>query len=488
MLRYALTAVVLLASALAYAKTASEVYEQAAKSTVIVRNIGSGGKAQGMGSGVIFIGGNVVTNCHVVKGASELKVRVGGKDYPATLRFSDWDRDVCSLSVAGINAPAAVVGSTKSLKVGVKVYAIGAPKGLDLTLSDGIVSSLREVEGGRYIQTTAAISPGSSGGGLFDESGALVGLTTFYVTEGQNLNFAVPVEWLKELPKRSAKTATAAQSVTQWLSKAIELESSKDWPALLEHGHRWTKAQPGSDVAWQILGRAYSEVGESAKAIDAYQQALRIDPKNSYSWTGLAIAYGEAGQPTKEIDAYQQALRIDPERASAWTGLAIAYGETGQPAKAIDAYQQALRINPKNSYSWTGLGIAYREAGQSVNAINAIQQALRIDPERATTWLVLGGAYGKFGQPAKAVDAIQQALRIDPKDAIAWAGLGDTYGKFGQPAKAVDAYQQALRINPDYSYAWRSLAIAYEKIGQPAKAIDADHQAERSERKMPWSK
>jgi serine protease Do len=72
----------------------------------------------------------------------------------------------------GYIAPAVVVGSTKSLKVGAKVYAIGAPKGLELTLSDGIVSSLREVEGGQYIQTTAAISPGSSGGGLFDENGS----------------------------------------------------------------------------------------------------------------------------------------------------------------------------------------------------------------------------------------------------------------------------------------------------------------------------
>jgi S1-C subfamily serine protease len=105
----------------------------------------------------------------------------------------------------GYSAPAVVIGSTKTLKVGAKVYAIGAPKGLELTLSDGIVSSLREVDGGQYIQTTAAISPGSSGGGLFDENGALVGLTTFYLAEGQNLNFAVPVEWVKELPKRSVK-------------------------------------------------------------------------------------------------------------------------------------------------------------------------------------------------------------------------------------------------------------------------------------------
>jgi S1-C subfamily serine protease len=78
------------------------MYEQAAKSTVVVRNMDSAGKAKSMGSGVVLPDRDVVTNCHVVKGASQLKVRIGNQEYPATLRYSDWDRDVCSLSVAGI--------------------------------------------------------------------------------------------------------------------------------------------------------------------------------------------------------------------------------------------------------------------------------------------------------------------------------------------------------------------------------------------------
>ena len=86
-----------------------------------------------MGSGVMFADGDVVTNCHVIKGANKIKVRIGGKEHSATLRYSDWDRDVCSLSVAGLSAQAVVVGNTKTHKVGAKVYAIGAPKGLELT-------------------------------------------------------------------------------------------------------------------------------------------------------------------------------------------------------------------------------------------------------------------------------------------------------------------------------------------------------------------
>lgn len=341
-----LTTVLLFSAFTVHAKTASEIYEQAAKSTVVVGNIDDNGKIHSMGSGVVLPDGNVVTNCHVVKGASRLKVRIGDKEHSATLRYSDWDRDVCSLSIVDLSAPAVVVGNTKTLKVGAKVYAIGAPKGLELTLSDGIVSSLREVDGGHYVQTTAAISPGSSGGGLFDENGALVGLTTFYLAEGQNLNFAVPVEWVKELAKRSTKVSAVAQPVTQWLNKAIELEDRKDWPALLEHSRRWTKAQPGSGMALYSLGVAYSKAGQSAKAIEAYQQALRIDPEQAVPWNNLGLIYAKSGQIKKAIEAYQQALRINPEFADAWDNLGAAYALSGQRGKVVEVYKRLKTLDP----------------------------------------------------------------------------------------------------------------------------------------------
>ncbi len=208
----AFTVVLLFVVFTVHAKTASEIYEQAARSTVVVENIDNKGGIAGLGSGVVLPDGNVVTNCHVIKDASQLKVRSNKNKFPAALQFSDLDRDICSLSIVGLNAPAVMIGSTKMLKVGAKVFAIGAPKGLELTLSDGIVSSLREVEGGHYIQITAAISPGSSGGGLFDENGTLVGLTTFFITEGQNLNFAVPVEWVTELAIRSINAEQRAEA------------------------------------------------------------------------------------------------------------------------------------------------------------------------------------------------------------------------------------------------------------------------------------
>jgi tetratricopeptide (TPR) repeat protein len=395
-----------------HAKSASEVYEQAAKSTVVVENIDAKGKAQSMGSGVVLPDGNVVTNCHVVKDASRLKVRSGDKEHSATLRYSDWDRDVCSLSITGLSAPAVVVGSTKTLKVGAKVYAIGAPKGLSLTLSDGIVSSLRPVDGGHYIQTTAAISPGSSGGGLFDENGALVGLTTFYLAEGQNLNFAVPVEWVNELALRSTKASTEAQA-SQWQHKAFELEDRKDWPALIEHVRLWTKAQPNDAWAWRNLGSAYMYAGQPAKAIDAYQQAASIQPDSASVWHLLGILYDRTDQSAKAIQAYQQLLRISQDSVFAWHSLGNAYIKINQSDKAIEAYQQVLRFNPKDDSAWYNLGYAYYKAGQAAKAIEAYQQVLRFKPRNAPAWYNLGLAYAQSGQRGKMLEVYQRLKTLD---------------------------------------------------------------------------
>src|SRR6185369_2980916 len=80
------------------------------------------------------------------------------------------------------------------VKVGERVYTVGAPQGLELSLAEGIVSSKRTIDGGRFVQTSAPMSSGSSGGGLFDAYGHLVGITTSMLKNSQNLNFAIPAE------------------------------------------------------------------------------------------------------------------------------------------------------------------------------------------------------------------------------------------------------------------------------------------------------
>lgn len=183
-------------------------------------------KRVALGSAVATAPGRVVTNCHVLAAgltsdtsardmAIEVKIAGQRSGRKARLVNADPARDLCVLDVPGLDAPAAPLGSTRTLKVGQPVYAIGSPHGLELTLSGGLISSLRRTESEPIIQTDAAVSGGSSGGGLFDDHGRLIGITTFGIRGGQNLNFALPVELVRDASVRGV----TAQDFTQVMAQ-----------------------------------------------------------------------------------------------------------------------------------------------------------------------------------------------------------------------------------------------------------------------------
>jgi hypothetical protein len=159
----------------------------------------SRGEGTAQGSAVAITTTELVTNCHVVQGALKLVLKQEKKEWPARLVRADPATDRCVLSANSLMMqPVAGVRTYDSLEVGEPVYTLGSPVGLELTLSNGIVSGRREEKKWRYVQTTAPISPGSSGGGLFDARGNLVGITTLVLVGrehmNQALNFAIPAD------------------------------------------------------------------------------------------------------------------------------------------------------------------------------------------------------------------------------------------------------------------------------------------------------
>jgi S1-C subfamily serine protease len=191
-------------SAVAAAETPEQIFSQVSPSVVIVERLDVAGHLAAFGSGVV-IGSDdsgvcrIVTNRHVIAGGVRFRVRRNGQLWDARVIHVDPNHDLAELSVEGFDAPAVQVRDSSTLAVGEKVYAIGTPEGLALTISEGLISGLRDFQGSQVIQTSAAISPGSSGGGLFDDQGRLVGITSFQLKQGQNLNFAWPADLIPQL-------------------------------------------------------------------------------------------------------------------------------------------------------------------------------------------------------------------------------------------------------------------------------------------------
>jgi hypothetical protein len=234
----------------ARALTPEELFEKVSPSVFMIHPADQQGKRVGIGSGVVIGREQVITNCHVLRGASQVVVSRGNVMYGAELEFPDPDRDLCQLKVRELAAPAVALGEMAKVRTGQRVYAIGAPRGFELTLTEGLISSLRGGDDDRQpiIQTSAAISPGSSGGGLFDSEGRLIGVTTFQ-WRGQQLNFALPVDWVREVPQRGRELlarqkeleATRAAGVKAGASGAVLPPTDPSLPKEMPQvGDTWT--------------------------------------------------------------------------------------------------------------------------------------------------------------------------------------------------------------------------------------------------------
>ena len=154
------------------------------------------------GSGFVIRDDQIVTNYHVIDNMSIGGVRLVGKEdlYPieATLAVEK-NRDLAIIKVVGIDVPALSLGDSDAVQIGDKVYVAGNPQGLEGSFSDGIISAIRGGSADKFFQMTAPISQGSSGGPVVNARGEVIGVSFATHLEGQNLNFAIPVNYLKAL-------------------------------------------------------------------------------------------------------------------------------------------------------------------------------------------------------------------------------------------------------------------------------------------------
>lgn len=394
----------------AEALSPSQVFEKVKDSVVVVRSLDANGKSITQGSGVFLPSGKVGTNCHVVKNGVSFQVGSDKQFVVATVWGSDEEKDICLLDASGLTGEPAKLGQASHLKVGEAVYAVGAPRGLELTLSDGIVSQLR---GGSppLIQTTAALSPGSSGGGLFDSEARLVGFTTLKVREGQSLNFAIPIEWATAI--RPGEMAAQGRSDLDWIERYIALTNAGKWPEALDWYKQWTQAQPKSGKAWSSLGSAYLVLDSYAKAVDAYRKAVQINPEDGYTWYVLGSSYIGIKRYTEAVEAYKQVLRIDPKSAGAWRRIGFIYEKLKRYTEAVDAYREAIRVDPNDADAWEYLGSMYLGLDRYVEAIPPLLEAVRVNPKSISAWYSLGLTYLESGNRAAALVVVSQLRRVD---------------------------------------------------------------------------
>jgi tetratricopeptide (TPR) repeat protein len=430
----------------------SEIIKKIEPSTVVILTYDKDGNIISQGSGFfISKNGDIITSRHVLAGAYSAGVKtINGKIYPITLIVAE-DKEA-DLIRASVNIPVESVYplpiSSSIPEVGERVAVIGSPLGLERTVSDGIISAVRDIPAfGKIYQITAPISPGSSGSPVVNMKGEVIGVATFQFVEGQNLNFAIPGERIAKLKTEKGKT------LDEWKMGKTE---------------EWLDSAEGLYYA----GLIFLWADDYEKALPYFENAAKKDPLFAEAYFQIGFCNGSLGRYTEAIQAYKQAIRIKPDLAEAHYNLGWAYAKLGRYTEAIEASKQAIRIKPDYAEAHYNLGGAYGRLGRYTEAIEAYNQAIRIKPDFAEAHYNLGAAYDEFGRHTEAIQAFKQAIRIKPDYADAHYGLGVAYAKLGRYTEAIQAFKQAIRIKPDYAKAHYNLGVAYLFIGDRGSALD----------------
>ncbi len=276
------------------AETARKIAETSFPSVVMLLMEDANSQPTTLGSG-FFVRENIIaTNLHVVRGSYQgYAKKVGEKPKYNIIGVVGIDRemDLVLLEIENIDGPSLAFGNGQQLAVGDEVYVIGNPQGLEGTLSQGIISGIRDFGTKYVLQITAPISPGSSGGPVLNDKGRVIGVAFAALAEGQNLNFAIPAFYLSQLLTR----------LTPPISLASLLESPQEEGLSKSLGEQTKDAVVGENFSWNYLFQG------TALAAGYYSFSLRNKIRNAVKDVYCYIIF---------YDEHGRALDVDVVRYS----------------------------------------------------------------------------------------------------------------------------------------------------------------------------
>ena len=298
------------------------------------------------GSGFFVRPGEVITNMHVIKGAHRVEIHTlegKGRTYPVAGALAiDDEADLALLKVDLPAERSHPLATTSTLPdEGEQIFVIGNPLRLEGSVSDGIVSAIREVPDlGRIIQVTAPVSHGNSGSPLFNMRGEVIGIVTVKVTNGQNINLALGVSRILALHgselvsfdqvSAKGKPGTQPEALAEvWYRGGIDSLWLGNYDNALNYFETAANRNPRRPETWIQIGYCKVKQGRNEEAIRAYRRAIQLRPNSSEAYNKLGDAYFFGGRFTDAIAAYQEAARIRPNDGEAYYNLALAYLETG---------------------------------------------------------------------------------------------------------------------------------------------------------------
>lgn len=428
-----------------------ELVRRIKPSAVAIETFDSRGEKLSRGSGFFIDFDRVVTNRHVIEGAYRAEVHSSaGITYPVKgVLAVDAEGDIALLKV---DAPPAQVRPLSldrtSPQEGESVVVIGNPFGLEGSVTNGIVSAVRDIPTfGRIIQITAPISPGSSGSPVVNMQGQVIGVATLQITGGQSVNFAIPSERISQLQITPVMPLSDLVAATSRNKRARAVQFFRD-------------------------GLSFLSKDDCEKALPYFEKAVESDGNYAEAWAQTGFCKEKLGRHAEAIDASKKAVNLRPSSESYFNiGLANYYLK--QYREAAEAYRQAIRLDPYNAAdAYYAMGLVYRDWGRGDDEIQAYKQAIRLRPDYTSAYERLGSRYVRSKKYGEAVEVFKQLSTLKPGDATAPNSIGEAYFEMGKMNEALESFRQAIRLKPDFGRAYYNLGKCMLAMGNRDAALE----------------
>ena len=441
-----------------------ELVKRIKPSAVAIETFDARGEKLTRGSGFFIAADRVVTNRHVIENAHRAEVHsYNGSIYPVKgVVAIDAEGDVAILRVdAPPNQVRPLSLDRTSPQEGESVVVIGNPLGLEGSVTNGIVSAVRDIPTfGRIIQITAPISPGSSGSPVVNMQGQVIGVATLQVTGGQSINFAIPSERISQLQSGAvvslsdlvvASGRNKRAKAVQYFRDGLSFLSKDDCEKALPYFEKAVESDSNYAEAWTQAGFCKEKLGRHSEAIEASKKAVNLRP-SAESYFNIGLAHYYLKQYREAVENYRQSIRLDPYNAAdAYYALGLAYRDWGRADDEIQAYKQAIRLKPDYTSAYERMGTRYLRSKKYPEAIETFKHLTTLKPGDAGVQNNMGEAYFEMGLMSDAVESFRRAIQLKPDLGKAYFNLGKSFLAMKNRDAAVEQYNILQNLDQDWA-------------------------------------
>ena len=430
------------------------------------------------GSGFFVQPNTIATNYHVIVGAAHGTVKLVGMSTKYTIDSIlaiDTDNDLALLKVSASSGikPLTLINDSDTVRIGERVFVVGNPEGLEGTLSDGIISNLPTLEhNNKRLQMTAPISPGSSGGPVINRKGEVIGVAvgSRQALGAQNLNFAIPSNYLKKLLDQSESAIPLSEQEQSISAKTYNLWGNVkfkqgDYVGAITDFDKAIQLKNDYAEAYNNRGLAKHELREHTAALADFDIAIQLKPGLSVAYNNQGLAKQALGDLHAAIADYDKAIQLKDDDVVVYNNRGLAKDKLGDHVAALADYDKAIRLKSDYADAYNNRGSVKEKMGEYEAALSDYDIAVQLKPSDANGYNNRGFAKYKRKDFFGAITDYNTAIQLKPDFVNPYNNRGLVKTDLNQHVEAITDYNIALQIKPDYTEAYFNRGVSYLYLG-----------------------